>query len=91
VKVGVGGIAVIVLVNVGVTRSAGVAEAAKGALVGVGGNKNVYEHPERSMDKRRINRKIFILHLLARSGYGWFNCSIKGHFRVWNKAPEYNR
>jgi hypothetical protein len=85
VKVGVGGIGVIVLVKVGVTKSVGVAEAAKGGLVGVGGNKNVYEHPERSKHKRGIIRYIFILYLLAQSGYGWFNCIIKGCFRVCNK------
>jgi hypothetical protein len=65
VKVGVGRVEVIVLVQVGVMWIVAVADAAGGRTVGVGANNIAYEHPERNRQESEINRYIFMLRLLA--------------------------
>ncbi len=67
-KVAVGKAAVIVLVQVGDIRAVAVADGAGGGIVGVGGNKIAYEHPERRIKKRGIKRYIFIVHILTQPG-----------------------
>jgi hypothetical protein len=68
-------------------KTVAVADEALGGRVGVGANNIAYEHPERKIHKREINRYFFIILLLTQPGYEYINCSIKGNFRVSNKSP----